>query len=133
MKRFIWIISLLVLAISLAACSAKTPTSMPVVGTAAPAGVSETSVPPASSTELQISLKNFAFNPDTVTVKVGTTVKWTNEDNVIHTVTSDTNLFDSGDMNQGDTFSFTFTQAGTYPYYCIPHHANMKGTVIVTE
>lgn len=81
-----------------------------------------------------------AFDPLNLTVEVGTTVRWTNADPVAHTVTSGTSngtsgtadgLFDSGFLNQDDTFTFTFDTPGTYPYYCIPHPW-MNGTVIVT-
>src|SRR3989442_756413 len=60
------------------------------------------------------------------------TVTWVNKDTVTHTVTSDgSSLFDSGFMPTGATFQFTFTMAGTYPYYCTVHPF-MKGTVVVT-
>ena len=80
-----------------------------------------------------------AYTPRTATVPVGTTVTWTNEDAVLHTVTSGTSdgtsgspdgLFDSGDMATGDTFEHTFDSAGTYDYYCAPHPW-MRGTVVV--
>jgi plastocyanin len=72
------------------------------------------------------------FSPANLTVKVGKTVTWVNKDTVTHTVTSDgSSLFDSGFMPTGSTFRFTFTQAGTYPYYCTVH-PYMKGTIVVT-
>lgn len=82
----------------------------------------------------EVSLKSFAFAPKELTVTVGTTVTWKNEDSVAHTVTagqrgSPSGLFDSGELAPGETFSFTFSQAGTYPYFCAAH-ANMDGTVI---
>jgi plastocyanin len=87
-------------------------------------------------------IKNFAFTPQTITVKAGTTVTWTNQDSVQHTVTSAdsikvganvTSMFDSGLFNQGQTFSFKFTKAGTYFYVCTIHakQASMHGEVIV--
>lgn len=91
---------------------------------------------PAAPQTVDVTISNFSFNPAEVTVKAGTTIVWTNQDNVGHTVTSDTGLFDSGILNNGGTFSFTFTQAGTYPYYCRPHGGaggvGMSGKVIVT-
>jgi plastocyanin len=79
---------------------------------------------------------NYSFDPAVITVTVGTTVVWTNKDNVSHTVTSDTGLFDSGLLANAGTFSFTFAQAGTYPYYCRPHGGpggtGMSGKIIVT-
>ncbi|MHB1346830.1 MAG: cupredoxin domain-containing protein [Candidatus Humimicrobiaceae bacterium] len=87
-----------------------------------------------------VILKNNRFSPASLTIKVGTTVTWTNEDGFIHTVTSGTSpsdpsgLFDSGNLNGGDTFSFTFDEAGTYDYFCIPHFSlGMIGKIIVTE
>ena len=72
------------------------------------------------------------FSPANLTVTVGKTVTWVNKDTVTHTVTSDgSNLFDSGFMPTGATFQFTFTTAGTYPYYCTVHPF-MKGTIVVT-
>lgn len=81
-----------------------------------------------------------AYDPLTVTVEVGTTIRWTNDDSIAHTVTSGAvsgtsgvpdGRFDSGFMNPGDTFTFTFQEPGEYNYYCIPHPW-MQGTVIVT-
>ncbi|MEE9164177.1 MAG: plastocyanin/azurin family copper-binding protein [Thermoplasmata archaeon] len=71
------------------------------------------------------------YSPGTLTVAAGTTITWVNQDIVIHTVTSDVGLFDSGSMLPGDRFSFTFTTPGTFTYGCIPHPF-MRGTVVVT-
>lgn len=71
-----------------------------------------------------------AYSPDVVHVKVGDTVEWVNDDIVAHTVTADDKSFDSGDVNKGKKWAHRFTQAGTYPYHCIPH-PYMQGTVIV--
>ncbi len=81
-----------------------------------------------------VSIKNYAFNAQNVTIKAGTTVIWTNDDTVAHTVTTLAGApvaFDSGVLNPGTTFSYTFTQTGTYPYYCMIHPF-MKGNVTVT-
>jgi plastocyanin len=87
-----------------------------------------------------VSLHDNFFDPTTTDVVVGATVAWTNAGQGEHTVTSDTGVFDSGQeksqrINPGQTFSFTFTQAGTYPYHCALHGAaggvGMSGTVIV--
>jgi plastocyanin len=84
-----------------------------------------------------IKLVNFKFTPAQLTVKVGTTVVWTSEDNVPHTVTADDGSFDSGNLQKGDSFKFTFTKAGKYPYYCSYHGAagggGMSGTITVTN
>ncbi len=71
------------------------------------------------------------YSPGTLTVAAGTTVTWVNQDVVIHTVTSDDGLFDSGNMLPGGRFSFTFTTQGSFTYHCIPHEY-MRGTVVVT-
>lgn len=78
-----------------------------------------------------ITIADFAFAPQTITVKKGSTVIWTNEDSVGHTVTSDTGSeLDSALLSKGQSYSKTFNQAGTFSYHCTPH-PNMKGTVIV--
>ena len=75
-----------------------------------------------------VSIVNFSFNPGTLTIKAGTTVTWTNNDSTIHTIKSAT--FNSGDLNQGDTFKFTFDAPGTFNYSC-GIHPTMTGTIIV--
>ncbi|MGM0365002.1 MAG: cupredoxin domain-containing protein [Actinomycetota bacterium] len=89
----------------------------------------------AETGEAQIEMRNTMFNPDTLTIEQGTTVTWTNEDNLIHTVTSgtrdnETGIFDSGDITRGETFSYTFNEIGTFEYFCRPH-IGMKGTIEV--
>jgi plastocyanin len=84
----------------------------------------------ASANAVAVSIKNFSFG-DPLDVAVGTTVTWTNEDSVPHTVTQDgSGGFQSGKIDPGGTFSFTFDQAGTFDYHC-EYHANMKSTVTV--
>jgi len=72
------------------------------------------------------------YSPATITVVIGVnnTVQWTNNDIAPHTVTAVSKTFDSGEMNTGDTFTYTFTTPGTYQYGC-SYHPWMKGTVIV--
>jgi plastocyanin len=77
-----------------------------------------------------IDIVDFAFAPAELTVPVGTTVTWTNQDSAPHTVTADDGAFDSGRMDQGATFSFTFDTAGTYAYHC-DFHPNMTATITV--
>lgn len=80
-----------------------------------------------------VTISDFAFSPASITVKKGTTVTWTNQDSVAHTVTSDSgNMLDSPLFSEGETFSFTFNQTGTFTYHCTPH-PQMKGTVVVTQ
>lgn len=83
----------------------------------------------------KVSIEQYAFSPSAITVKAGTTVTWTNHDSVNHTVTADDGSaiqFDSGDIDKGQTYQFTFDQPGTYHYHCTPHPF-MHGTVVVTE
>ena len=77
-----------------------------------------------------VSIANMAFNPQTVYVTRGTTLTWTNNDSMAHTVTSNTNAFASGVLNPGQTYSYTFTTPGTYQYHCAIH-PSMTGTLVV--
>jgi plastocyanin len=82
----------------------------------------------AGNSEVQID--QFAFVPQRVTVKAGTTVTWINEDDAPHTIASSDKLFKSKALDTGDKFSFTFTTPGTYAYFCSVH-PHMTGTVVV--
>ncbi|HET7001380.1 MAG TPA: cupredoxin family copper-binding protein [Puia sp.] len=86
-----------------------------------------TTPPPVANT---VSIVNMSFTPATLTVSVGTTVTWTNNDGMTHTVTSDASGFDSGDITMGSKYSKVFSVAGTYAYHCTIHPA-MKGTIVV--
>ncbi|HXS36520.1 MAG TPA: cupredoxin family copper-binding protein [Flavipsychrobacter sp.] len=77
-----------------------------------------------------VNINQMKFTPNSITVTAGTTVTWTNTDNMTHTVTSTTGVFNSGNLSSGNNFSFKFTTAGTYPYKCTIHPF-MTGTVIV--
>ncbi|HEX6524600.1 MAG TPA: cupredoxin domain-containing protein [Streptosporangiaceae bacterium] len=68
-----------------------------------------------------VVIHNFAFGPQVVTIKAGTTVHWTNSDTEAHTVTSDTGAFDSKVLQPGAGYSYTFTKPGTYSYHCTIH------------
>lgn len=95
----------------------------------------ESSMPSLSEIEGKsvISIKDYTFSPKSLTVKPGETVYVTNSDVVIHTVTSDEGIFDSGLVGTDEVKSFTApTTAGTYSYHCTPH-PNMKGTLVVAE
>ena len=91
----------------------------------------------AGGARVSDTIKDFLYNPDPLQIAPGTTVTWTQQDIVAHTVTSGSRglsdagkLFDKVVTNPGDTFSFTFRDAGTYPYFC-RFHAEMNGTVQV--
>jgi amicyanin len=78
-----------------------------------------------------IEIKNFAFSPSTLTIKVGETVTWTNSDSTSHTITSDSGSeLDSGSISSGQTYSHTFNTIGTFDYHC-SIHTSMKGKVVV--
>jgi plastocyanin len=77
-----------------------------------------------------ISIDNFTFKAQVVTVKPGTTVTWTNGDDIPHTVVSKTGLFKSKVLDTGDRFSFTFAKPGQFGYFC-SLHPHMTGTIIV--
>jgi plastocyanin len=79
-----------------------------------------------------VNIKNFAFSPATITVTTGSTVMWTNDDSIQHDITFDGGTIVSSVLNHNDTFSHTFTTAGTYHYIC-SIHPFMHGTVIVTS
>jgi len=100
------------------ATPAATPAASPAANTQAPA------------TAQAVSIMNFAFDPPTLTVPVGTTVTWTNNDSTTHTVTADDGSFDSGNVDRGGTFSFTFSTAGTINYHC-KIHPNMTASITV--
>jgi plastocyanin len=78
----------------------------------------------------EVAIQDFSFEPQTVGVEVGGSVTWTNEDNVTHTVTAEDGSFDSGNLNQGESATVTFDDAGTFPYFC-QIHPFMRGTVQV--
>ena len=83
---------------------------------------------PAANAEVKID--NFSFGPETLTVPVGTTVTWTNRDDIPHTVVSTDGVFKSKVRDTDEKFSFTFDKAGTYPYYCSVH-PKMTGKIVV--
>jgi plastocyanin len=101
-------------------------------------GAAQTTTQPSSSggtaaKTSAVSMKNLKFNPATVTVPAGATVKWTNDDGVGHDVTAATFKSGSpGGITGGASFSHTFKKAGTYKYVCTIHKASgMTGTVVV--
>lgn len=81
---------------------------------------------------LQATIENFAFAPAILKVKKGTTVTWTNKDSVGHTVTGENGGWGSALLAKGQSYSHTFSEVGSFPYYCRPHPW-MKGTVEVGE
>jgi quinohemoprotein ethanol dehydrogenase len=99
----------------------------------APAPPAPSSVVPANARSVtNVTVKDFAFDPGAPgpAVPPGTTITWTNTGPTVHTTTSDNGVWDSGDMNVGDSFSFTFTDPGVYWYFCRPHPF-MRGTITI--
>jgi plastocyanin len=84
----------------------------------------------ASPPEQHVTIDHFAFTPSTLSIPVGTTVIWSNQDGTLHTVTSSTQAFTSGGLDQGAGFSHTFSAPGTFAYYC-KLHPSMTGTITV--
>jgi plastocyanin len=84
----------------------------------------------APAADAKVQIDQYAFLPQRVTVKAGTTVTWTNDDDDSHTVASSSKFFKSKALDTGDKFSFTFTTPGTYDYICSVH-PYMTGAVVV--
>ena len=113
MKRVLALVS--VLAFALGACSSDGSGSTTAAG----------------AEEERVEIVEFAYSPDTLTVASGTTVTWENtETGIAHTATSDEDVWTSGTLNEGDEFSFTFAEAGTFAYFCTIH-PDMSGTIVV--
>ncbi len=85
---------------------------------------------PAGTGDTAVKIDNFTFVPQHLTVKAGTTVTWTNEDDIPHAVVSTTKAFKSKVLDTNDNFSFTFATAGSYEYFC-SLHPHMTGTIVV--
>ena len=83
-----------------------------------------------SPSTAEVKIDNFSFGPAALTVPVGTTITWTNHDDIPHTVVSTDGVFKSKVLDTDEKFSFTFTKAGEFPYFC-SIHPKMTGKVIV--
>jgi len=139
-----YLISLLAVATLLAACAPKSTSSdaatlAPVITetleslepTSAPSEeTAVTSVPIPAGNVFDVEISGFAFAENTITIKVGDSVTWTNHYSATHTVVADDGSFKSGNLKNDDSFSQTFDTAGTYTYQC-GLHSSMTGTVIV--
>src|SRR5215470_12194863 len=85
-------------------------------------------IEPQSAAEVKVD--NFSFGPNELKIAVGTTVTWTNRDDIPHTVVSNDGVFKSKVLDTDEKFSFTFSKAGTFPYFC-SIHPKMVGKVVV--
>jgi amicyanin len=120
MRRSVWILGLAALVIMAGALS--------VGGTRGFAARAEQAQTQTSGADVKID--NFSFGPATLTVPAGTTVTWTNRDDIPHTVVSDDKAFKSKVLDTDERFSYTFTKPGTYGYFCSVH-PKMTGKVVV--
>jgi plastocyanin len=132
MKKTLFI-GLLVIAVLLSGCTTTTttqpaPGQTPQTTTPAPTQTPEPSTPAPVS----VAIKSSTFTPDIVEISKGTTVVWTNDDGFKHTVTSISGAFDSGNIDPGKTYSYTFNEAGPFEYSCAIHPSMTHGKVIVT-
>ena len=107
-----WLIAVIILSIAISGCTEQ-----------------KTQSQTQSQSTNAIDIKDFAFNPDTITVTKATTVTWTNKDSAPHTVKG--TAFTSETLNQGQSYSYTFNEAGTFEYQC-SIHPSMRAKVIVT-
>jgi plastocyanin len=83
-----------------------------------------------TSRPTDVKIDNFTMNPQTITVAAGTEVRWTNADDIPHTVVSEDHTFKSKVLDTDDRFAFRFDNAGTYKYFC-SIHPKMTGTIVV--
>jgi plastocyanin len=83
-----------------------------------------------SASEVAVKIDNFSFSPATITVPAGTTIRWTNRDDIPHTVVSDDKTFKSKPLDTDEQFTYTFTKAGTYSYFC-SIHPKMTAKIVV--
>jgi plastocyanin len=90
---------------------------------------------PVQSGTVQVAYRNIAIDPDTLKVKIGSTIKWTDFDDVTHNVTSQSGPahFASANLTQGSTFSYKVTKPGVIHYQCTYHPASMNGTIEVVQ
>jgi plastocyanin len=113
-------------ALGLVGSGCSKDSSNPAYGSSTPAPA------PAPAAPNTVLMTGMVFSPATITVPVGSTVTWKNNDGLAHTSTSDTGVWDTGNIAAGASTTTTFNTAGTFPYHCTYHAAmGMKGTVIV--
>lgn len=126
---------------TLAACGSSGATASSGSGPAAQASSSSSTMPMPQSTSAapaapvaadHVNIASFAFGPAAITVKPGTTVTWTQQDEDQHTVTANDGSFTSSPLITGTTYTHTFTAPGTYAYHC-SIHPFMHGTVVVSN
>ena len=123
-------IGMIVTLVSISACVERPiqPSPIPTIGTTP---TISTTTDMTKISEVTIEIKGFAFNPSTITISRGTKVKWIQSDVAPHTITSIADdVLNSPFLSEGQIYSYTFSEGGTFEYYC-KNHPTMKGTVIV--
>jgi len=115
-RRIVWLASLMIIAGA-------------TVLLAGSPGITANPQPPSLATA-EVKIDNFTFEPGTIMVAVGTTVTWTNRDDIPHTVVSTDGVFKSKVLDTDEKFSYTFAKAGNFPYFC-SIHPKMTGKVVV--
>jgi glucose dehydrogenase/plastocyanin len=101
-------------------------------GTLGPVAAPQMATASGGATVTQLKVVDFGFSPDNDLVPPGTKITWTNTGQIVHTVTSDDGVFDSGDLASGQTFSTTLDKPGTYWYFCRPHPFMRARVVVAT-
>lgn len=117
-----------------AAVDSNNGRSTPAADRTEPAVSNSTSVAPpggSNASVVEVAISGFAFGPPALEVSVGSTISWTNRDNVAHTVSTSDGLLASADLDNGDTYSVVVDEPGTIQYYC-DIHQYMHGTITVT-
>ena len=114
-SKMMWILGFATAALMLMATLAVAPRS---------------SANPQQAATAEVKIDNFSFGPATLTVAPGTTVTWVNHDDIPHTVVSTDSVFKSKVLDTDDKFVYTFSKAGTFPYFC-SIHPKMTGKVVV--
>lgn len=109
------VLAVMVTTVALAGCSSDSTT--------------DSTGSPAAGDAVDVVIDNFVFDAGTVTISAGETVRWTNDQSVTHTVTSEDELWDAT-LSSGGTFEFTFVDGGSYSYFCAIH-PSMTGTIEV--
>src|SRR5271154_1903617 len=115
--------------------TASTSTSGGLKTDTTPKYAAPASSTPVQSGTVQIAYRNIAIDPDTVKVKVGSTLVWTDYDDITHNVTSQSGPahFASANLNEGSKFSYKVTKPGLIHYECTYHPASMNGTIEVVK
>lgn len=120
MKKFVLVLSLLVMMVTIGAGCSNTNIEV------APSATSQVNTQASPNT---ITIEDFAFKPDVISVRVGDVVMWKHNDGAVHTIVS-ANLFESPTLNRDDEFVYSFMTPGEYEYHC-GVHPSMKGKIIV--